>query len=178
MRISESERFRFVVCHNPGGERDAAVRERLLARLTEMIAGSDGLSDAKRAEMRGVILTRPDLACFLRTTAGRRLRNDEGAIKAEEKLDGKYLLRSSDPTLSAEDIALGSKQLAEVERGWRDMKQVLDLRPACHRREDRIRALMHLRLDANLLAGETCRDREHSQGPFGSIGASGGMTPQ
>jgi hypothetical protein len=45
-----------------------------------------------------------------------------------------------DPGLSAEDIALGYKQLLEVERGWRDMKQVLDLRPVYHRREDRIRA--------------------------------------
>jgi hypothetical protein len=27
-----------------------------------------------------------------------------------------------------------------LERGWRDMKQVLDLRPVYHRREDRIRA--------------------------------------
>jgi hypothetical protein len=43
-------------------------------------------------------------------------------------LDGKYLLRTSDPGLSAEDIALGYKQLLEVERGWRDLKQVIDLR--------------------------------------------------
>lgn len=27
-----------------------------------------------------------------------------------------------------------------LERGWRDMKQILDLRPVYHRREDRIRA--------------------------------------
>jgi IS4 transposase len=139
VHISEGERF--VVCHNPeGAERDAAVRERLLARLGAMIEGSDKLSDAKRAELRGVISTRPGLARFLRTTAGGLLRVDEAAIRAEEKLDGKYLLRSSDPSLSAEDIALGYKQLAEVERGWRDMKQVLDLRPVYHRREDRIRA--------------------------------------
>ena len=65
---------------------------------------------------------------------------DKAKIKAEENLDGKYLLRCSDPHLSAEDIALGYKQLLEVERGWRDMKQVLDLRPVYHRREDRIRA--------------------------------------
>jgi len=139
VRISEGERF--VVCHNPqGAERDAAVRARLVARLTEMIDGSDKLSVTKRAELRGVISTKPGLARFLRVTAGGLLRTDEAAIKAEEKLDGKYLLRSSDPTLSAEDIALGYKQLAEVERGWRDMKQVLDLRPVYHRREDRIRA--------------------------------------
>ncbi len=31
-------------------------------------------------------------------------------------------------------------QLLEVERGWRDMKQILDLRPVYHRLEERIRA--------------------------------------
>jgi len=139
VRIAEGERF--VVCHNPeGAARDAAVRERLLARLGEMIAGSDGRSATKRAELRGVISTKPGLARYLRVTAGGLLRSDEAAIKAEAKLDGKYLLRSSDPELSAEDIALGYKQLSEVERGWRDMKQVIDLRPVYHRREDRIRA--------------------------------------
>jgi len=139
VRIAEGERF--VVCHNPeGAARDAAVRERLLARLGEMIAGSDRRSATKRAELRGVISTKPGLARYLRVTAGGLLRSDEAAIKAEAKLDGKYLLRSSDPELSAEDIALGYKQLSEVERGWRDMKQVIDLRPVYHRREDRIRA--------------------------------------
>ncbi len=139
VRIGEHERF--VVCHNPqAAERDAAVRAHLIARLTEMIAGSDKLSPAKRAELRGAIGTKPGLARFLRTTTGGLLRVDEAAVRAEEKLDGKYLLCSSDPTLSAADIALGYKQLAEVERGWRDMKQVLELRPVYHRREDRIRA--------------------------------------
>jgi transposase len=48
--------------------------------------------------------------------------------------------RASDPALSAEDIALGYKQLLEVERGWRDLKTTLELRPVYHRLEDRIRA--------------------------------------
>ena len=139
VRIAEGERF--VICQNPeGAARDAAVRARLLARLTEMIAGSDRLSPLRRAELRGVISTKPGLARYLRVTAGGLLRTDEGALKAEAKLDGKYLLRSSDPELSAEDIALGYKQLYEVERGWRDMKQVIDLRPVYHRKEERIRA--------------------------------------
>jgi hypothetical protein len=68
------------------------------------------------------------------------LRLDAAAAAADAKLDGKYLLRTSDPHLSTEDIALGYKQVLEVERGWRDMKQVLDLRPVFHRLEDRIRA--------------------------------------
>jgi len=65
---------------------------------------------------------------------------DKAAIAAEARLDGKYLLRCSDPNLSAEDIALGYKQLIQVERGWRDLKTHLELRPVYHRLEHRIRA--------------------------------------
>lgn len=139
VRISESERF--VVCHNPhSAERDASVRARMVAALGEMIAGSDKLTATKRAELRGVISTKPGLNRYLRVTPGGLLRINARAIEAEAKLDGKYLLRSSDPHLSAEDMALGYKQLIEVERGWRDMKQVIDLRPVYHRKEERIRA--------------------------------------
>jgi hypothetical protein len=139
VKISDSERF--VICFNPeGAERDAAVRERMLAQLQDMIKDSDKLSAAKRAELRGVISTKPGLNRYLRVTPGGLLRVDAAKIKAEENLDGKYLLRTSDPKLSAEDIALGYKQLLEVERGWRDLKQVIDLRPVYHRKEERIRA--------------------------------------
>jgi hypothetical protein len=132
---------RFIVCYNPDtAERDRIVREQLVAQLQETIAGSDDLNPTKRAQLRGVISTKPGLNRFLRVTPGGLLRVNHAAIKAEERLDGKYLLRSSDPKLSTEDIALGYKQLLEVERGWRDMKSVLDLRPVYHRLEDRIRA--------------------------------------
>jgi hypothetical protein len=132
---------RFVICFNPeAATRDAAVRQRLLAQLADRIAGSDKLSATKRAELRGVISTKPGLHRYLRTTTGGLLRVDAAAVKAEQRCDGKFLLRCSDPKLSAEDIARGYKQLLEVERGWRDMKTTLDLRPVYHRREDRIRA--------------------------------------
>ncbi|MFF3160218.1 transposase, partial [Streptomyces sp. NPDC057910] len=61
-------------------------------------------------------------------------------VKAEERLDGKYLLTSSDPHLTAEEIAAGYKALLEAERGFRDLKTVLELRPVLHRLEHRIRA--------------------------------------
>ena len=41
-------------------------------------------------------------------------------------------------------MALGYRQLLEVERGWRNLKQVIDLRPACHRKEQRFRAYVIL----------------------------------
>jgi hypothetical protein len=132
---------RFVLCYNPEqAERDAAVRAKLLAQLEEAIDGTDKLSKTERAKLEGVLSTKPGLKRFLRVTPGGLLRIDKKKIATEENLDGKYLLRSSDPKLSSEDIVLGYKQLLEVERGWRDMKQVLDLRPIYHRREDRIRA--------------------------------------
>ena len=139
VRIAEDERF--VICCNPdAAERDAAIRARMLAQLDELIKDSGALTAIKRAELRGVISTRPGLNRYLRITPGGLLRTDPRAIKAEENLDGKYLLRTSDPALPAQDIALGCKQLLEVECGWRDMKQVIDLRPVYHRKEERIRA--------------------------------------
>jgi hypothetical protein len=132
---------RLVICYNPGAAaRDAAIRAELIAKLEETIAGSDKLSATKRAELRGKISTMPGLNRFLRVTPGGLLRVDKSKARAEENLDGKYLLRCADPQLSPEDIAVGYKQLLEVERSWRDMKSVLDLRPVYHRLEERIRA--------------------------------------
>jgi len=132
---------RFIVCFNPDqAVRDAAVREKLISQLEELIASTDQLTATKRAELRGKISTMPGLNRFLRVTPGGLLRVDRARAKAEENLDGKYLLRSADPHMTAENIAAGYKQLLEVERGWRDMKSVLDLRPVYHRLEERIRA--------------------------------------
>jgi transposase len=139
VKIAEDERF--VICYNPEqADRDAALREVMVGKLTTMIAGTDTLSVTKRAELRGRISTMPGLNRYLRVTPGGLLRVDKRKVSAEANLDGKYLLRCSDPALSAEDIALGYKQLLQVERGWRDMKTTLELRPVYHRLEDRIRA--------------------------------------
>jgi hypothetical protein len=139
VRISDHERF--VICFNPeAAGRDAHMRAQLVAQLEELIDGSDALSERKRAELRGRISTKPGLNRYLRVTPGGLLRTGKAKIKTEMNLDGKYLLRCSDPHLPAEDIALGYKQLLEVERGWRDMKQIIDLRPIYHRLEERIRA--------------------------------------
>ena len=139
VRISEHERF--VVCHNPDtAQRDAAIRADMLDKLRGLIDDTDKLSERKRAELRGVISTKPGLNRYLRVTPSGLLRMDAAAIASEAKLDGKYLLRTSDPHLSAEDVALGYKQLAAIENAWRDMKHVIDLRPVFHRLEDRIRA--------------------------------------
>jgi len=146
VRIDDgTDRDRFVIAHNPErAVRDQVVRERILARLRLEIADSDKLTPAKRAERYGALATKPAFNRFIRKTKTGKLRIDRSAVAREAKLDGKYLLRTSDESLSAEDIALGYKALYEAERGWRDLKSTIDLRPVYHRREDRIEAHVQL----------------------------------
>ncbi len=136
---------RFVVCHNPEqADRDAAIRSQLVTHLESLIVGSDGWSDRRRDELVGSLKTKPGLRRYLRRTAGGLLRVDAAAVKREAHLDGKWLLRTSDTTLTPDDLAAAYKQLLQVERGWRDMKGALGLRPVFHHREDRIRAHVQL----------------------------------
>ncbi len=136
---------RFVLCHNPEqAERDQQVRANLVAHLSELIDGSDTWTPRRRDELVGTLKTKPGLRRYLRRTPGGLLRIDAAATKREAHLDGKWLLRTSDATLTAEDLAAAYKQLLAVERGWRDMKSSLGLRPVYHHREDRIRAHVQL----------------------------------
>jgi hypothetical protein len=82
----------------------------------------------------------PTLGRYVRLTPTGRLRVDRAKVAAEERLDGKFLLSTSDPDISAEDVALGYKNLLEAERSFRDLKGILRLRPIYHRLEERIRA--------------------------------------
>jgi IS4 transposase len=150
---------RFVLCHNPEqAERDRIQREQQLAAVEgelERIAGLRAKAATKAARAgsgrrpRGVddhlkaecaLRDHPTLGRWLRQTPGGRLVIDRAKVKTEVRLDGKFLLSTSDPDLSAEDVALGYKNLLEAERGFRDLKTTLELRPIYHRLEHRIRA--------------------------------------
>ena len=76
---------------------------------------------------------------YIRELKNGKLKIDRAQVRADEKLDGKYLLSTTDPSLSSEDVALGYKQLIDVERAFRTLKHTLDLRPVHHRLPDRIR---------------------------------------
>ena len=136
---------RFVVCHNPEqAERDAAVRTNLTTHLERLIDGSDAWTASRRSEFVGSLKNKPGLRRYLRRTRSGLLRIDAAAAKRESHLDGKWLLRTSDATLTPDDLAAAYKQLLAVERGWRDMKGALGLRPVFHHREDRIRSHVQL----------------------------------
>jgi hypothetical protein len=160
---------RFVICHNPeAAARDAAVRERLAEHLQHLIDGSDAWPPGRRDELVGSLRDKPGLRRYLRRTTTGLLRIDRGTLAREAHLDGKWLLRTSDQTLTPADLAAAYKQLIAVERGWRDAKGALGLRPVHHYREDRIRAHVQLCWLALLLirvaetaTGDTWRNLRH-----------------
>jgi hypothetical protein len=160
---------RFVVCHNPEqAQRDRLVRGRLVTHLEGLIDGSDTWPQRRRDELAGSLKDKPGLRRFLRRTPRGLLRLDKTAIAREAGLDGKWLLRTNDETLTPDDLAAAYKQLVAVERGWKDMKGALKLRPVYHWREDRIRAHVQLCWLALLLirvaetgTGDTWRNLRH-----------------
>ena len=160
VRLGDDSGKRWIVCHNPHeAERDAAQRDAAIERIEtelerirvarerdakrakprkDVKASNDGEDAHHRAEC--ALRDHPSLGRWIRQTKSGRLLIDRAKITAEERLDGKYLLSTSDPDLSAEDVALGYKNLLEAERGFRDLKSTLELRPVFHRIEPRIRA--------------------------------------
>ena len=160
-------RDRFVICHNPDeAHRDAEVRARIVARLEAEIAGSDTLAGRARAELAGRLKAKRGFNRFLRSTRTGKLRIDRAAVRRDAHYDGKYLLRTADDSLTADDIAQFYKALYAAERGWRDLKTIqINLRPVFHRTDRRIQAhvqlcwlaLLLLRV-AELAVGDTWRN--------------------
>lgn len=140
--VGEGEaRKRFVLVRNPRqAERDRRQREELLERLNHELEALSHIDRAEQSKAACRLLAHPAYGRFLKLDAKGRLELDKAKVRAEERLDGKYLLRTSDDTLDSADVALGYKQLLEVEEAFRTLKQVVDLRPVFHRLSRRIEA--------------------------------------
>ena len=61
-------------------------------------------------------------------------------LKAEEALEGKYLIQTEEANLSAIEAVQIYKELTEVERAFSGLKDVIKMRPIYHRRTDRTEA--------------------------------------
>ncbi len=136
-----SGRRRFVIAYNPEqAEHDKHVRARNLERIETELAALNKRSGKAYLKSKYALLAHRSMGRYLKELKSGKLTVDKAKIKQAEKLDGKYLLSTSDKSLSAEDIALGYKQLMEVERAFRTLKSTLSLRPVYHTKDDRIRS--------------------------------------
>jgi hypothetical protein len=110
-------RRRYVVCHNPQeAERQRRHREKLLELLkAELAVMRQPVVAGRHAKHTCELLTSQRFSRYLRQTRRGLPKISRAKIAAERKLDGKWVITSNDDTLSAEDLALGYKQLMRVE---------------------------------------------------------------
>jgi transposase len=131
-------RRRYVIAYNPQqAELDRINREQILERLSCEL---EVLNRKNKTKAQCKLMLHRSMGRYVKELKSGKLKIDKAKVAQDEKLDGKYLLSTSDQHLSAEDIALGYKQLLEVERAFRTLKSTLCLRPVYHSKDDRIRS--------------------------------------
>lgn len=134
-------RARYVLVRNPVvAERERQLRERALEELREELKRLKPCEGEQHSKAVCELMASRRYGKYLKLGSDGIPRIDQAKVKQEARLDGKYLVKTSDDTLSAEDVALGYKQLLEVEDAFRSLKSTLELRPIYHRLADRIRA--------------------------------------
>src|SRR5215472_1077530 len=151
---------RLMVCHNPLREQERKRQREALRAATEKNLEKIRREVERRkkkpltADVIGVkvgkVLGRYKMGKHFRYEIGENhftwSRHQE-SIEQEARLDGIYVLRTSEPAerLSAEDTVRSYKSLAEVERAFRCLKGVdLLVRPIRHRTEERVPAHIFL----------------------------------
>ncbi len=155
-------RRRYVVCYNPlEVERQRKHRTHVLTELEAEIVSLKDIDSGSYTKRVFELLASRRYGRYLRRTKTGKLRIDRAAVKRAEKHDGKFVVHSNDDTLSAEDMALGYKQLMRVEHAWRQLKSGLKMRPVFHRAVHRIHAHVFLTVLSLLLervAEQACGD--------------------
>ena len=151
---------RLVVCHNPLLEEERARKRQALLEATEKSLSKIAKDVARRKKK---LHTAAEIGMKVGKVLGRYkvgkhfdCQIGEGSftwtrrqdlIEREAKLDGIYVIRTSEPVerLSAEDTVRSYKRLAEVERAFRCLKGIdLLVRPIRHRTEARVPAHIFL----------------------------------
>jgi transposase len=136
-----TSRRRYVVAYNPEQAKiDRMNREKTLDRLRCELDALNNPKRRKSSKAQCNVLLNKSMGRYVKELKSGKLKIDTAKVRQEEKLDGKYLLSTSDQHLSADDIALGYKQLLEVEHAFRTLKGSLSLRPIYHSKDERIRS--------------------------------------
>lgn len=145
-------RRRYVVCHNPErAERERLHREQAVADLEAEFATHKD-RDARRKWV-AQVRTSGRYGKYVSLDDAGRLCIDREAIRAAERLDGKWVLVTNDDTLTAADVADAYHSQQIVERGFRMLKsEQIDLSPVFHHRRTRIEAHIKLCVLALLIA--------------------------
>jgi transposase len=145
--------IRYIVCRNPvvAGEQKRRREKDLMQLESQLRLLKQKVDGMRRPAIKTVVKQAEEI---LSHKHGRRLLDyrvnersrkldfyrKQEAMGLEEALDGVYILRTKHGELTPLRIIHGYKELCDVERAFRTMKSVLDLRPFYHHLEPRVRA--------------------------------------
>ncbi|MDD4663043.1 MAG: IS1634 family transposase [Caldisericia bacterium] len=134
-------RRRFVLIRNPEeATRDRKKREDILQETERRLALLNQLSGTPHQKAACALRSHKTYGRYIRQSKTGKLFIHQAKIRSEAQFDGKYLISTSDDSVSVEDLVLGYKQLFVIERVFRDLKHLVDIRPVYHHLPDRIRA--------------------------------------
>lgn len=137
---SEARR-RFVLIRNPEeADRDRKKREDILQETERRLVTLNQLEGIPHQKAACALRSHKTYGRYIRQSKTGKLFINQAKIRSEAQFDGKYLISTSDDSLSVEDLVLGYKQLFVIERVFRDLKHLVDIRPVHHRLPERIRA--------------------------------------
>ncbi len=151
--VGEGERRRrYVVCFNgEEAQRQRAHRAQILAELEVVLPDLQASGEGAHSKRACALRASERYGQYLTQDGHGRLAIDPAKVRQAERRDGKFVVHSNDDTLTPEDLALGYKQLAQVERAWRLLKSGLRIRPIFHWAPHRICAHVSLTMVALLL---------------------------
>jgi len=131
---------RYVIVKNSEAEKhDRLVREDIVKEVQfrlDSLAQTEGEAHTKAA---CALRSHGTFGRYVRQSKSGVLSLDQEKIAEDSLLDGKFLVSASNMKMKAEDIVMGYKQLWVIERLFRDMKNILNIRPVYHRLEERIK---------------------------------------
>jgi transposase len=129
--IGEGERRkRFaIVLNRKAAAKDRLTREKHLNHIAESLAAHGASNKKEHTKALCALASHPVYGRYLKAGPDGKFKIAKRKVAAEERLDGKFLLKTSDDTLSLHDIVLGYKQLYDIQRGFRTLKTDLELRP-------------------------------------------------
>lgn len=131
---------RYIICHNrEEAVRDKSIRESVVKELEEELERVNRGTLSICGLFNNALKKR-----FTRELKSGRYTVDRGKVREDERFDGKYVLLTTERSLTAGELAVEYKNLYRVERAFRSLKQNIDIRPIYHWKEYRVKA--HLTL--------------------------------
>ena len=146
------KRKRFVLVKNLKTEKhDQEQRQKLIKVLNEKINSLNERKTKSHSKKVCEIRSHKVYGKYVKELKGGRLKINLSKLREESRYDGKYIVETSDDTLTLRDIVLGYKQLYDIERAFRTLKTELDLHPNNHSTSDRIRCHIFICFNALVL---------------------------